>query len=220
VAGEAKRLRRIVDDLLWLARFDSEPPPPGEEPVNLLTIAQNCARRFHPVAGGRQLRLSVEPVGITPACIKAPPEWIDRLLGALIDNACRYSRIGGTVRVVVGRSAARAFCAVEDSGPGIAPEERALLFDRFHRATDQPGGAGLGLAIADSVVRSTGGRWSIDDAPTGGARMEVSWAFTTRRDHSPTGSVGDRVALRGTSGDAGQRREPELEPIPPDTSPP
>jgi signal transduction histidine kinase len=222
VAGEAKRLRRIVDDLLWLARFDSEPPPPGEEPVNLLTIARDCARRFHPVAGGRQLRLSVEHVGITPACIKAPPEWIDRLLGALIDNACHYSRIGGTVRVVVGRSAARAFCAVEDSGPGIAPEERALLFDRFHRATDQPGGAGLGLAIADSVVRSTGGRWSIDDAPTGGARMEVSWAFTTGRDHSPTGSVGDRVALRGTSGDAGQRREPEpeLEPIPPDTSPP
>jgi signal transduction histidine kinase len=219
VAGEGKRLRHIVDDLLWLARFDSEPPPPGEEPVDLLTIAQDCARRFDPVAAGRQLRLSVEHVGTTPACIKAPPEWIDRLLGALIDNACRYSRIGGIVRVVVGRSGARAFCAVEDSGPGIAPEERALLFDRFHRATNQPGGAGLGLAIADSVVRSTGGRWSIDDAPTGGARIEVSWAFTAGRDHSPTGSVDDRVALRGPSGEAGERRgpEPELEPVPPDS---
>ena len=65
--------------------------------------------------------------------------------------------------------------AVEDSGPGIAPEERARLFDRFHRATDQGGGAGLGLAIADSVVRSTAGRWRVSDASLGGARLEVAW---------------------------------------------
>jgi signal transduction histidine kinase len=219
VAGEGKRLRRIVDDLLWLARFDSEPPPPGDEPVDLLAIAQDCAERFDPVAAARQLRLSVDGIGTTPACIKAPPEWIDRLLGALIDNACRYSRVGGVVRVVVGRSGARAFCAVEDSGPGIAPDERAVLFHRFHRATDQPGGAGLGLAIADSVVQSTGGRWTIGDAPTGGARMEVSWHYTSGGDSSPA-SIDDRIVVRAPSSEAGERREPEaeLEPVPPDDS--
>ena len=219
VAGEGKRLRRIVDDLLWLARFDSEPPPPGEEAVDLLTIARECARRFEPVATARELGLSVNQVSATPACINAPPEWIDRLLGALIDNACRYSRFGGIVRVVVGRSGVRAFCAVEDSGPGIAPDERALLFDRFHRATDQPGGAGLGLAIADSVVRSTGGRWSIGDAPTGGARMEVSWHCTTGRVAGPT--VDDSIALSPPSRETGEEwREPDqdLEPVPPDDS--
>jgi signal transduction histidine kinase len=219
VAGEGKRLRRIVDDLLWLARFDSEPPPPGDEPVDLLAIAQDCAERFDPVAAARQLRLSVDGIGTTPACIKAPPEWIDRLLGALIDNACRYSSIGGVVRVVVGRSGPRAFCAVEDSGPGIAADERAVLFDRFHRATDQPGGAGLGLAIADSVVRSTGGRWSIGDAPTGGARMEVSWHYTSGGDSSPA-SIDDRIVVRAPSREAGERREPEAESelVPPDDS--
>ena len=216
IAGEGKRLRRIVDDLLWLARFDSEPPPPGDEPVDLLTIAQDCAARFDAVATTRELRLSVEHRGTTPASIKAPPDWIDRLLGALIDNACRYSRIGGAVRVVVGQSGARAFCAVEDSGPGIPPDERALLFDRFHRATDQPGGAGLGLAIADSVVRSTGGRWSIGDAPTGGARMQVSWPFTPGRDSGPTPGTDDDVALPlPPSVDVEQADEPELEPVPP-----
>ena len=204
VAGEGKRLRRIVDDLLWLARFDSEPPPPGDEPVDLLAIARDCMRRFDAVATSRQLQLSVEHTGTTPVWIKAPPEWIDRLLGALLDNACRYSRTGGVVRVVVGRSGARVFCAVEDSGLGIAPEERALLFDRFHRATDQPGGAGLGLAIADSVVRSTGGKWSIGDAPTGGARMEVSWPFTAGPDPAPTSESDDRVLLPPPSHPDGQ----------------
>ena len=63
----------------------------------------------------------------------------------------------------------RVSLAVEDSGPGIAPEERLQLFDRFHRATDQGNGAGLGLAIADSVVRATGGEWRVGRADWGGA---------------------------------------------------
>jgi signal transduction histidine kinase len=65
--------------------------------------------------------------------------------------------------------------AVEDDGPGIPEHERERLFDRFHRATSESGGAGLGLAIADAVVRSTGGIWHITNRPDGGARMSVSW---------------------------------------------
>ena len=72
--------------------------------------------------------------------------------------------------------------AVEDSGPGIAPEQRPLLFDRFHRGTDEGEGAGLGLAIADAVVRSTGGRWRVAAAPGGGAHMEVMWRRFYPRD--------------------------------------
>ena len=56
-------------------------------------------------------------------------------------------------------SGSRVSLTVDDSGPGIAPEDRPKLFHRFHRATDQGNGAGLGLAIADSVVRATGGEW-------------------------------------------------------------
>ncbi len=64
---------------------------------------------------------------------------------------------------------------VDDSGPGIPPEQRDAVFDRFHRATDSVAGTGLGLAIADTVVRSTQGEWCIGVAALGGARMEVSW---------------------------------------------
>jgi signal transduction histidine kinase len=220
VAGEGKRLRRIVDDLLWLARFDSEPPPPGEEPVDLVTIAEVCARRFEPVAAARELQLSVVRRETAPLSIKAPPGWIDRLLGALIDNACRYSRIGGAVRVVVGRSGSKVFLAVDDSGPGIAPEERPLLFDRFHRATDQAGGAGLGLAIADSVVQSTGGRWSIGDSPSGGARMEVTWPGITGRDHGLSGRTDQAETAVDPSRPSERRPKTVPAAVPPEVSSP
>ncbi|HEY2553071.1 MAG TPA: HAMP domain-containing sensor histidine kinase [Streptosporangiaceae bacterium] len=174
IDGESKRLRGIVEDLLWLARFDSRPPAPRSEPLDLATIAAECADRFSPVASARQLTISCE-AGPGPASISAPPGWIDRLAGVLIDNACRYAGPGGRVRVSVAVRGTRACLQVEDSGPGIPPSERARLFDRFHRAAEHGGGAGLGLAIADSVVRSTSGRWRIGESVLGGALLEVSW---------------------------------------------
>ena len=181
IQGEGQRLRRIVEDLLWLARFDSQPPPPGDEPLDVATIADTCADRFRPVARARSITITADTVTAAPALISAPPEWIDRLAGVLMDNACRYAGPGGSVRISVDATAGRVSLAVEDSGPGIPEAERARLFDRFHRAADDGQGAGLGLAIADSIVRSTGGRWSAgDSASLGGARMAVSW-----RRHQP-----------------------------------
>lgn len=175
IGRESDRLRRIVEDLLWLARFDSQPPPPANEPVDLVTIAEGCADRFSAVARSRGVDLAFSREGLVIASINAPAEWIDKLTGVLVDNACRYAGEGGIVRVLVSSTGSRVSLAVQDSGPGIPPSERSLLFDRFHRATDQGTGAGLGLAIADAVVRSTGGRWKVGTAPQGGAQMEVSW---------------------------------------------
>ena len=175
VIEESRRLRHIIEDMLWLARFDSQPPPPGEEPVDLALIADQCADRFRAVADTRGVRLVMRHDVAVPALVKAPPEWIARLLGVLIDNACRYSPPGGTVTVRTAVTGPRVRVAVEDDGPGIPEHERERLFDRFHRAASEPGGSGLGLAIADAVVRSTGGAWRITNRPDGGARMQVSW---------------------------------------------
>ncbi len=181
IEGESQRLRRIVEDLLWLARFDSQPPPPGAEPVDLHTIAAECAVRFQAVAHAASPGISVT-VGPSPAAwISAPPEWIDRLTGVLVDNACRYAGPGGSVRLSVAARGSRVSLTVEDSGPGIPAGDRARLFDRFHRATEQGGGAGLGLAIADSIVRSTGGHWRIGESGLGGALFEVSWRRSPSR---------------------------------------
>jgi signal transduction histidine kinase len=175
VNHESQRLRDIVDDLLWLARFDSEPPPPGDEPVDVWAIAAACADRFDAVAVSRGIDLSVLPRVEAQPWINAPPEWIDRLTAVLVDNACRYAGRDGMVQIDVSAQGNRVSLAVEDNGPGIAPAERAVLFDRFHRATDEGNGAGLGLAIGDAVVRATGGEWRVGNASLGGARMEVRW---------------------------------------------
>ena len=185
IQGESERLRSIVEDLLWLARFDSQPPEPGNEPLDLATIAAGCADRFRALAHAQSIDIVVASAGPEPAWISAPPELIDRLAGVLVDNACKHAGRDGKVRIGVGQRASRVTLTVEDTGPGVPAQDRARLFDRFHRATETPGGAGLGLAIADSIVRSTGGQWRIDDSPLGGALFQVSWRRATVRQHGP-----------------------------------
>jgi two-component system OmpR family sensor kinase len=149
--------------------------------VDLAVLARQAADRFAAVAETRRLRLSVTaPPGAV--IISASPEHVDRLIGALLDNACKYAPEGGTVGVTVAAEGGRATVTVDDSGPGIADEDRERIFDRFHRATGtarEASGAGLGLAIADAVVRATGGHWTVGRSPAGGARFSVSWARTS-----------------------------------------
>jgi signal transduction histidine kinase len=183
VAGEGRRLRNIVEDLLWLARIDDDRPPidAGDE-VDVVSAAATGVDRFQAVATARGVTLSFRQESNEPAVIPADPAWIDRLIGVLIDNACRYAGEGGVVQVGVRTSGSRVVLDVDDSGPGIPPADRALVFDRFHRGVETPEGTGLGLAIADSVVRATEGAWSIRTSPLGGARMEVSWRKEGRRE--------------------------------------
>jgi two-component system sensor histidine kinase CiaH len=195
VDRESKRMRRLLDDLLWLARFDATEARPNAEPVDLGILAKQTADRFGPVAETR--RLALEVVTADDAVIAAPPDWLDRLLGVLLDNACKYAPEGGSVAVRVSVEDGRVALVVDDSGPGIPPAEREHIFARFHRATDAESGAGLGLAIADAIVRATGGRWKIGSSPAGGARMAVSW---------PTASIGSRDGGGSRHGRSSQGR--------------
>jgi two-component system sensor histidine kinase CiaH len=183
VDRETKRMRRLLDDMLWLARFDAGRPPSGAEPVDVGVLAAQTADRFAAVAEtkGVALRVHVPDGG---ASVAAPPDLLDRLLGVLLDNACKYVPDGGTVDVTVARDGGRVAVTVDDSGPGIPPDERERIFDRFHRANEDAAnaanatgavGAGLGLAIADAIVRATGGRWQVGESPAGGARLSVNW---------------------------------------------
>jgi two-component system sensor histidine kinase CiaH len=189
---ESKRMRRLLDDLLWLARFDATQGPPNAEPVDLSVLAAQTADRFGAIAETRRLHLEVAAAAESMV-VAAPPEWLDRLLGVLLDNACKYSPEGGAVHVAVVADGGRIQVTVDDDGPGIPETERSRIFDRFHRASESEAGAGLGLAIADAIVRATGGRWKIGSSPAGGASMAVSWprAFpgareTTSRRRTPT----------------------------------
>jgi signal transduction histidine kinase len=185
VSGESHRLRKIVEDLLWLARFDSEPPPPQMELIDLGALAEGGADRFEPVLRTRKIAFNVEATGDEPFLVAAAPEWIDRLIGVLLDNATRYAGSPGRVVLRVQGGATGVSLTVDDDGPGIAVDERERLFDRFHRIEATPGqGAGLGLAIADTVVRSTHGRWTVGRSEFGGASMTVSWPRVRARSTS------------------------------------
>jgi signal transduction histidine kinase len=176
VSGETQRLRRIVEDMMWLARFDSQPPAPQAAVVDVTTVARQCADRFAPVAQARNLQLTVNLTGLDLAHVAAAPEWVDRLIGVLLDNATRYANSPGRIAVTVACTASHVALTVADDGPGIPVAERTRLFDRFHRI-DETGseGAGLGLAIADAIVSSTHGRWTVGDSDLGGARLTVTW---------------------------------------------
>jgi two-component system, OmpR family, sensor histidine kinase CiaH len=188
VGSESGRIRRLVDDLLWLARVDTPQGRPASEPVELGVIVHQTAERFAAVAENRKITLQAS-VGLGPLIVMGSSEWLDRLLGVLLDNGFKYAPPGGVVGVSVGVDGNRVRLIVEDSGPGIPVEERPKIFERFHRATAQGGyGSGLGLAIADAVVRHSHGRWEVDTSALGGARMVVSWprALTGSRDSEET----------------------------------
>jgi len=174
---ESKRMRRLLEDMLWLARFDAAATPSASEPVDLGVLTAQAADRFAAIAETRRLRLSIHvPKG--QVLVTASPDLVDRLIGVLVDNACKYVPEDGTVDVTVAAEGSRASVTVDDSGPGIPADEAERIFDRFHRSvttSSEAGGAGLGLAIGDAIVRATGGRWTVGTSPAGGARFSVTW---------------------------------------------
>jgi signal transduction histidine kinase len=181
VADETHRMRTIVEDLLWLARFDALPPDPVTEPVDLTTAAEVGAQRFVPIAEHARLHLEHSGDRVTLALVDAPADWIDRLIGVLLDNACRYTPAGGTVSISAVRQRDHVRLTVTDTGPGIPLERRARIFERFRRGTSEGDGAGLGLAIGNAIVEATRGRWHITDMPGGGTSVGVVWSLSRAR---------------------------------------
>ncbi|MBV8527846.1 MAG: HAMP domain-containing histidine kinase, partial [Candidatus Dormibacteraeota bacterium] len=177
VLAESHVMRRMIDDMLWLARFDSSPLPPLNETVDLGTTVEVAAERFRSVAARRGVALEIHPA---EALVQAPPEWIDRLVGVLVDNACKYAPPDGVVRISAGNSTGRSQLIVEDSGPGIPMAARSRVFDRFHRETRDRDGTGLGLAIGDAIVHATRGQWEIGESSLGGASMTIVWPAAAR----------------------------------------
>ncbi|HTT59650.1 MAG TPA: HAMP domain-containing sensor histidine kinase [Acidimicrobiales bacterium] len=173
VSAETGRLRKIVDDLLWLARLDSIPEGSEHELVDVAIIAANCVDRFGAVAASRDITLGFVRDGSLEPLVMAPAEWLDELVSVLLDNATRHARARVDVRVSA--TGPRVSVSVDDDGPGFGAGDHERLLQRFHRASTEPGGAGLGLAIAGAVVSATKGEIDLGTSEWGGARVSVSW---------------------------------------------
>ncbi|QWF82191.1 sensor histidine kinase [Amycolatopsis sp. CA-230715] len=171
ILAESERLSALLDGLLTLARSDAGEIPPAE-PVELVTEARAAIARLP--SGSPAARVS----GVAGrAWAHAAPAEVELILNNLLRNACRYASAQIVVSVLASKATVRV--VVDDDGPGIAPEHRDLVFDRFYRVADDrartSGGTGLGLAMVSEAVRRRGGRVTVGESPEGGARFVVVW---------------------------------------------
>lgn len=176
VGDEGHRLQKIVEDLLWLARSDEVLKAPiATERADVAVIAHSSTQRFEGLALAHGIELRYSREGDKAALVVAPTDAIDRLVGVLLDNACKFAGDGGRVNVTVATQSHRTILRVDDSGPGIPTSERDLIFNRFQHSDSTLSGTGLGLAIASAIIASSHAQCTIDQSGLGGARFEISW---------------------------------------------
>ena len=167
----SRRMRRLVGDLLLLARADAGREAP-RKPVDLARVIREAAAEEAPIAAEHDLTVDV-PSGLT---VEAAPDDLHRLALNLIENAITHTPPGTRVRARAWREDGEVALEVADDGPGIPPELRARVFERFVRGDGHArggGGSGLGLAIVRAVAEAHGGSASIESAQGGGARVVV-----------------------------------------------
>lgn len=150
---------RLVNQLLALARNE---PGGGRTdnflPLDLNQLAQEVALTWVPLALEKNIDLGFESAG-APVTISGDANSLLELLNNLSDNAVRYTPAGGHITISVSLAHGKARLCVEDNGPGIAPEHRARVFERFYRILGNgESGSGLGLSIVDEIAKRHGAR--------------------------------------------------------------
>lgn len=177
--GGVERASHLVQQLLTLAREEGQALDATHGEVHLDAVAREVLAMQVPLAQDRGLDLGLAHA--EPVVLAADAQALRTLLNNLVDNAVRYTPAGGRVDVSVRREAGQAVLQVGDTGPGIPPEERERVFDRFYRREGSaPGGSGLGLAIVKRIVEHHGGTIELDDnGPSGGLRITVRLPLAT-----------------------------------------
>ncbi len=169
--NSARRMSRLVSDLLLLARADAGRTGARSE-CDLAAVAAAALSEVRPVADGH--RLSLADRGPVP--VEGNPDELHRLAVNLLDNGLRHTPAGTEIQIAVERRNGDAVLEVSDDGPGIPPGMEQQVFSRFVRGAgpaDAGGGAGLGLAIVKAVAISHDGEVDAGSSPAGGARFTV-----------------------------------------------
>jgi heavy metal sensor kinase len=206
---EVDRMSRTVENLMTLAHADEGQLALLTTQVDLTDAVDAAIRSLAPAAAAHGLDLHAEDVtGGGPPIVEADPHRVHQVLVNFIENAIKYTAPGGEVRVRAWQDGDRAGVTVSDAGPGIPPEARAHVFDRFFRVDGArqrtSGGSGLGLAICREIAEAHGGRvWVESEVGSGSAfSLELAVAPPAVRDgyrvRRGTGlkTGGDKFTLR------------------------
>ncbi len=172
---EADRLNRLVESLLTLARAEGGRARLTRERIDLSALAREVADHLSVLAEDKRQAVVIEAPD--PVFVLADRVVLRQAVINLLDNAIKYSPAQGEIRVTVAGGPAHATLAVQDCGPGIAPEHVEKIFDRFYRIeksrSREVGGAGLGLSIARWAVEAHGGRIEVAPAQPGGSLFRI-----------------------------------------------
>jgi signal transduction histidine kinase len=169
---QSRRLARLAADLLDLSRIDAEVSL-RSEPIELGELGRAVSAEFELPSAGRGVTIALVDDG-RPVWALADPGSVARILRILLDNALRVAPEGSEIRVTV-RSSPEPMLIVSDQGPGVAQDERALIFERFKRGRETGGeaGFGLGLAIGRELAQRMGGSLLLTDGDGPGATFTL-----------------------------------------------
>ena len=170
----ARRMRRLIESMLALARVDSGETDGTREDCDFDRVVQNAVEQLRPLALEEGIQLKVDCSPVRCACL---PEQVSQVVTNLVSNAIAYNRPGGEIGVKVWSESAFALLEVRDTGIGISPEDLPHIFKRFYRAdrarTQARGQTGLGLAITTAIVESHGGQIKAESVVGEGSTFTV-----------------------------------------------
>jgi heavy metal sensor kinase len=181
---EVDRLALLVDKLLTLSRADTGRASLNVDVVDIAQLAEEVAEQLGVLAEEREQTISVR--------FEVAPHWLgDRMvlrqaLLNLVDNAIKYTPVGGKIEIAVAQAPEGTIVDVTDTGPGIPSELQSRIFDRFYRVdkarSRENGGTGLGLAIAKWAVEVNGGRLTLEPTNGAGSRFRITLSQTAIAD--------------------------------------
>jgi signal transduction histidine kinase len=184
ISQEAERMTQLVDDLLFLARNDARATEMPMEPLDLDVLLREVSGELLGVAGARRIRIRHANSGVRAALVSGNPAALRRLFLVLLDNAIKYSHPGAEVIVSAAGDAETVAVMVEDFGAGISAADRPHIFKRFYQAdkarTD--GGFGLGLSLAESIVKAHGATIEVTSEEGSGSQFRVVFQTILRAD--------------------------------------
>ncbi len=174
IRGEAGRMIALVEDIIRLSHLDEGAEDMKRERVDLYTLAAETGKSLSREAESAGVSVSFEGEN---AVVYGIPQLLESIVYNLTDNAIKYNRQGGTVKVSVGRSAEGVRLCVADTGIGIPPEHRERIFERFYRVdksrSKELGGTGLGLSIVKHAARLHNAKIELQSAEGEGTTVTV-----------------------------------------------
>jgi signal transduction histidine kinase len=183
VDRNAGRLLDLVSDLLFLAQVDAGQMTFDLQPVDLEAIVAECVESSLPAAGAKRIELRVQTEQLPE--VEGDPLRLAQVLDNLVSNALKFTPEGGRVDVRLQATGGSAVIEVQDTGHGLAEDEREQLFERFFRSSGAAEhaipGTGLGLAIARTIVERHGGRIAFESSVGAGTTVRVELPLSQRK---------------------------------------